>query len=224
MDGAQASQVVSDAVPAVAGDASLRPRPSAAIEGGHMFSTAKSLLDSVATHRGISEEFVKRKHLALQLSFLQRLNAMVERALRQSVSLSVGASFLGMQRRAGELQSLTTGLVREVDAGGRTARRALQELASLSGESDARSAMVAAGAVRAAETLLKRPSTDEAIRAAAGSLLTQLTDLPVTAEISNEVSGSGGHIEIVLPRPSRVYGPDAAVAQLSAGVLPSRVE
>ena len=149
---------------------------------------------------------------------------MVERALRQSVSLSVGASFLGMQRRAGELQSLTTALVREVDAGGRTARRALQELASLSGESDARSAMVAAGVVRAAETLLKRPSTDEAIRAAAGSLLTQLTDLPVTAEISNEVSGSGGHIEIVLPRPSRVYGPDAAVAQLSAGVLPSRIE
>ena len=167
---------------------------------------------------------MKRKHLALQLSFLQRLNAMVERALRQSVSLSVGASFLGMQQRAVELQSLTTALVREVDAGGRTARRALQKLASLSGESDARSAMVAAGAVRAAEALLKRPSTDEANRAAAGSLLTQLTDLPVTAEISNEAIGSGGHIEIVLPRPSRVYGPDAAVAQLSAGVLPSRIE
>ena len=69
---------------------------------------------------------------------------------------------------------------------------------------------------------IKRPSTDEATRAAAGLLLTLLTDMPVTAEISNEQTGSGGHIEIVVPRPSRVYGPDAVVAEMSAGVRPSR--
>ena len=185
------------------------------------FSTAKALLDTVATHRGISEGLAKRKHLALQLSFLQRLNAMVEQALRHSVSSGTGTSFIDAQQQAGQLGSSILGpLVGEVEAGGRTARRALQELASLSGASDARGAMVAAGAVRAAETLLKRPSTDEATRAAAGSLLTLLTDLPVTAEISNEQSGSGGHIEIVLPRPSRVYGPDAIVAESSAGARP----
>ena len=115
-------------------------------------------------------------------------------------------------------------LVSEVEAGGRTARRALQELASLIGDADARAAIVASGAVRAAEMLLKRPSTDEATRAAAGSLLTLLTDLPVTAEISNEQSGSGGHIEIVLPRPSRVYGPDAFAAEVLAGVTPGRAQ
>ena len=111
-------------------------------------------------------------------------------------------------------------MVREVDAGGCTARRALQELAAQIGDADARAAIVASGAVRAAEMLLQRPSTDEATRAAAGSLLTLLTDLPVTAEISNEQSGSGGHIEIVLPRPSRVYGPDALAAEVFAGATP----
>ena len=223
MGEAQANPVVSEAVPAVTGNTSLHSRPPADLASGRLFSKAKSLLDSVATHRGISQELVKLRHLALQLLFLQRLNGMVERSLRHGVSLGVGASFLDRQQR-GDLHVLTAALVREVHAGGRTAGRALRELASLSGDSDARSAMVAAGAVRAAETLLKRPSTDEAIRAAAGSFLTLLTNLPVTAEISNEVSGSGGHIEIVLPRPSRVYGPDAAVAELSAGVLPSRIE
>ena len=122
--------------------------------------------------------------------------------------------------QSAELKSYMGGLVGEVEAGGRTARGALQELAGLSGGTDARAAMVAAGVVRAAEALLKRAGTDEATRAAAGSLLTLLTDMPVTAEISNEQSGSGGHIEIVLPRPSRVYGPDAVVAESSAGARP----
>ena len=130
-------------------------------------------------------------------------------------------AFLDVKRGAWE--SVSSGvsiksLVSEIDAGGRTARRALQEIAALTGDADARAAIVASGAVGAAEMLLKRPSTDEATRAAAGSLLTLLTDLPVTAEISNEQSGSGGHIEIVLPRPSRVYGPDALAAEFAAGV------
>ena len=85
------------------------------------------------------------------------------------------------------------------------------------------SGMVAAGAARGAETLLKRPSTDEATRAAAGSLLTLLTDMPVTAAIANEQTGAGGHIEVVLPRPSRVYAADALVTEMMAGVRPSRV-
>ena len=147
--------------------------------------------------------------------------------LRERAEESRGVAFLNVKRGAGQSESSgvsVESLVSEVDAGGRTARRALQELAAQIGDADARAAIVASGAVRAAEMLLKRPSTDEATRAAAGSLLTLLTDLPVTAEISNEQSGSGGHIEIVLPRPSRVYGPDAFAAEVLAGVTPGRAQ
>ena len=116
------------------------------------------------------------------------------------------------------------GLVAETEAGGNVARRALEELVSIASLHSARSAILASGAARAAATLLKRPSTDEATRALAGSLLTLLSGMPLAAEVSDEMTGSDGHVEIILPRPSRVYGPDAVAMQLSAGVSPSHVE
>ncbi len=115
-------------------------------------------------------------------------------------------------------------LVVETEAGGHVARRALEDLISVASEHSARSAILASGAARAAAKLLKRPSTDEGNRALAGSLLTLLSGMPLAAEVSDETTGSDGHIEIVLPRPSRVYGPDAVAMQLSAGVSPSHVD
>ena len=74
-----------------------------------------------------------------------------------------------------------------------------------------RSAMVDAGAVSSAETLLKRPDTSDLNVRLAGSLLTLLTGMPVAAEVADEQSGSHGHVDIVLPRPSRVYQADDAI-------------
>ena len=96
-------------------------------------------------------------------------------------------------------------LVSEVDAGGYVAKRALQTLASLTMDPDAKAAMLSAGALQAAEVVLSRPSSDEPLRGWAGSLVSLLTDAPVAAEVSNERTGSDGRLEIVLPRPSRVY-------------------
>lgn len=96
-------------------------------------------------------------------------------------------------------------LVGELDAGGYVAKRALQTLASLTMDPDAKAAMLSAGALRAAEVVLSRPSSDEPLRGWAGSLVSLLTDAPVAAEVSNERTGSDGRLEIVLPRPSRVY-------------------
>jgi hypothetical protein len=123
----------------------------------------------------------------------------------------------GSNRELGEL-------VAEVEAGGVVARRALEKLLSLAAGAGSQGAVVASGAARAAAALLQRRSTDETNRALAGSLLTLLSGMPVAAEVSDEVSGAGGHVEIVLPRPSRVYGPDAAALQLSSGVPPSHVD
>lgn len=208
---------------AAVGNASLNLH-SAASAVGDAFPTATSLIKSAAHRRSVGENLARRKHLALQMSFLKRLNRMIAGALRRNAAASAAVSFFDEKESSQKaaLKSSMQRLVSEVDAGGRTARVALQELAALSGTPDARAAMVSAGAVRGAETLLKRPSTDEVTRAAAGSLLTLLTDMPVTAAIANERTGSGGHIEIVVPRPSRVYAPDAVIADMMAGVRPSR--
>jgi hypothetical protein len=115
-------------------------------------------------------------------------------------------------------------LVAEVEAGGVVARRALKKLLVFATGADAQGVIVAAGAARAAAALLKRSGTDEENRALAVSLLTLLSGMPVAAEVSDEVSGADGHVEIILPRPSRIYGPDAAAMQLSFGVAPSHVE
>ena len=97
-------------------------------------------------------------------------------------------------------------LVAEARAGGHVARRALENLVALAADPEVRDAIVASGAARAAAALLKREGTDEINRALAGSLLTLLSGMPLAAEVSNGESGADGHVEIVLPRPSRVYG------------------
>ena len=70
------------------------------------------------------------------------------------------------------------GLLQRVAAGGRTARSALARLVALTAQPGAKPAMISSGLVSAAETLLRRPSTDAATRQLSGSLLTLLSDLP----------------------------------------------
>ena len=72
------------------------------------------------------------------------------------------------------------GLLPSVAAGGRTARHALARLVALTAQPGAKAAMVSSGLVSAAETLLRRPSTDATTRRLSGSLLTLLSDLPGT--------------------------------------------
>lgn len=114
-------------------------------------------------------------------------------------------------------------LVSEVNAGGRVANAALEQLLALASGPGLRGVVASSGAPRAAATLLQRPSTDEAVRATAGSLLTLLSGMPFASAVSDVATGAGKHIEVVLPRPSRIYGPDAVAMQLSAGVPPSAI-
>ena len=114
-------------------------------------------------------------------------------------------------------------LASEVNAGGRVAKTALEQLIVFAADPRVRDAVASSSAPRAAATLLQRPSTDETIRASAGSLLTLLSGMPLAAEVSDVATGAGEHVEVVLPRPSRIYGPDSVAMQLSAGVPPSAI-
>ena len=126
-----------------------------------------------------------------------------------------------MSARGGAVASFGA-LAAEVAAGGHVARRALEQLVAFASDAGARKDIVASGAPAAAAALLKRRGTVEADRALAGSLLTLLSDMPVAAEVSSELTGGDGQVEIVLPRPSRVYRPDAMAMRASVAVAPVR--
>lgn len=108
-------------------------------------------------------------------------------------------------------------LIPRVKAGGWMATKALSRLVSLTTDPNAKSVMISAGAVAAAETLMKRPDTSDRNIGLAGSLLTMLSGMPVAVEVSDE-AGANGHVDVVVPRPSRVYQPDELILQRSFGV------
>ena len=81
--------------------------------------------------------------------------------------------------------------------------------------------MTVSGVLAAASGLMSRPETSDDLQRLAGSLITLNSDMPVTSEVSDDKSGSYGHVSIVLPRPSRVYRPDQTAMELQAGMQPS---
>ena len=170
-----------------------------------------------------------------QLGIMSAL-AKKQRAFEDEVLQSMGGLPAAVARGASHLQTaegaaadVSSGralaeLRSEVEAGGMVARGALEQAVSLATDAAARATVAKSGIAQAAAVLMQRPSTDEPTRALAGSLLTLMSGMPVAAEVSDEATGSNGQVEIVLPRPSRVYGADALSMPLSAAVPPGRVE
>ena len=91
----------------------------------------------------------------------------------------------------------------------------------MASEPNAKAIMKVSGVLAAAAELMSRPETSDSVQRLAGSLITLNSDMPVTSEISDDQSGSYGHVSIILPRPSRVYGPDQTAMELQAGMQPS---
>ena len=193
---------------------------------------------SVGTALGATLASAALSRLASLSDVSQRLHSQELRALRGAkLLLQHSASFasedvspngvatsesaVAAAARVAETEVRTAELASEVGAGGRVAKIALDELLALAADPSTRDVVVASGAPQAAATLLQRPSTDETIRGLAGSLLTFLSGMPFAAEVSDVATGAGEHVEVVMPRPSRIYGPDLVAMQLSAGVPPS---
>ena len=153
----------------------------------------------------------------------------VKSDLAQMGSATTGATAFVALRGASEasrsaaLRAEVSDLVSRVEAGGRTAKKALAKAIGMVAEPSAKSAILGSGLPAAALKLMGRPSTPAETSGLAGSLITLLTDMPVTSEVSEEKTGSYGHVSVVVPRPSRVYGADAALMQLASGVTPSSI-
>lgn len=199
---------------------------SPAFSGGEADSeTFRIVADNAVAlkNRAVAEQRSSEEE-ALSLSHVNSVLSLRLKALRGSRPVS-GAGAVSMFKLSGGATSADIrGLVRGVEAGGRVAQRALRNLIDLAASGpDAHAILASSGAVQAADTLLKRPSSDSSTRHLAGSLITMLSGMPVAAEVSNERTGAGERVDIVLPRPSRVYGPDQVELDLSAGVLPGHV-
>lgn len=123
-----------------------------------------------------------------------------------------------------ELRRDMAALIPEIQAGGGSARDALASLLLLSTQRDSRTVMKTLGVPAVAARLMKSRASSDEIQRLAGSVLTVMSGVPVTSEISDERSGSAGHINIVVPRPSRIYKPDKVLLDLKAGVQPSHSE
>ena len=131
---------------------------------------------------------------------------------------------LEVEAQAGRMDSLRAEiaeLVPRVEAGGRKARDALVRLIHDAPEPDAKELMKTMGIQAVASRLMKSPASSTELQRLAGSVLTLLTGMPVSSEISDDGSGSSGQINIVIPRASRMYRPDRAMAAMRAGARPS---
>ena len=115
-----------------------------------------------------------------------------------------------------------TGQVTRMQAGGQQASKAIKHLVALAAEPNSQQIMKSLGVEAEAARLMKSPSSDDTLEGLAGSIITILSGMPVTAEPADESSGSYGRVHIVLPRPSRVYRPDKVMLDLDAGMRPSQ--
>ncbi|EWC75992.1 hypothetical protein C923_03336 [Plasmodium falciparum UGT5.1] len=69
--------------------------------------------------------------------------------------------------------------------------------------------------------LLQRESTSDRNRWLCGSILTLLTDLPVVSDLADVKTGSYGHVNVIMPRQSRVRNADRNILRLREGASPS---
>ena len=145
-------------------------------------------------------------------------------AARAEPAEEIGEQLIDAKMRVDQMDALKSeiaSLIPRVNAGGRKARDALVRLIDLSSQPNAKTVMKVMGVQSAASKLMKSPSSSEGVQQLAGSVLTAITGMPVTSQISDEKTGSYGHINVVVPRPSRVYGPDETLLELASGVAPS---
>ena len=143
---------------------------------------------------------------------LRHVAALVSTRSRRGAAADVERETARLDALRKEISELTPRL----EAGGRKARDALIRLMREVSEPNAKTAMKAMGVLASASRLMKSPASDVELQRLAGSMITHLTGMPVSSEISDDASGSRGQVNIVIPRASRVYGPDRAMLAQSA--------
>jgi hypothetical protein len=151
----------------------------------------------------------------------------------QNVRFEAGSSFMKQpaasaadvlgdaQTQAGYFGSLSAQVpnyIAATKAGGYNAARAYASLTNTIAEPNAKTVgqLFSPVLLRALRTQMLKESTPDQMRTAAGSIVTELTGLPISSTVQTK-EGAFGHVNIVLPSPTRVYGADESVLSAKAG-------
>ncbi|GFE54247.1 hypothetical protein protein, putative [Babesia ovis] len=102
-------------------------------------------------------------------------------------------------------------------SGGRTAMDALVRLNTLAANPLNKDLMKILGCTAVLYITLMRESVPDDTKVLAGSIMTQITSLPVVSNVPDTASGGFGRVNVVLPRPTRVQRADYDIAKLRAG-------
>jgi CPW-WPC domain-containing protein len=173
-----------------------------------------------------SEQATTKEILADLLGKLNlRVEALAKKASAKQTSFLASRIISDVQREAENVAHLSAELgniqARLADAS-YPAYNGLVHLLNLVSEPNAQPAMFVKFLGKPLGDLMKNANTPDSIKNLAGSILTQISSAPVTSQVS-DTQGGAGQVNIVVPRPSRVYGPDAAVLALKAGADPADI-
>lgn len=102
-----------------------------------------------------------------------------------------------------------TELASKIEASGEQSEAAVGELLSLFAQGKiSKQELKQTGAVSRCADVMKSEGASDAMRGGCGSVITHLTNTPVASSIMDSATGGAGHVTVVLPSPSRVYGAD----------------
>jgi len=100
-----------------------------------------------------------------------------------------------------------TEITSQIEKTGEKSEAAVQKLLSLVAQGKvSKQQLKDSGAISRCTGIMTSEGASDAMRAGCGSVITHLTNTPVASSIMDQATGGAGHVTVVLPSPSRVYG------------------
>lgn len=100
-----------------------------------------------------------------------------------------------------------TELASQIEATGEKSEAAVGQILSLFSQGKiSKQQLKDSGAVSRCANVMTSEGASDAMRGSCGSVITHLTNTPVASSIMDSATGGAGHVTVVLPSPSRVYG------------------
>jgi hypothetical protein len=150
----------------------------------------------------VQSEQDERHHVEAILAEESKIPQMQE---RQLTSLFESPSFV-KAAQSSNVDAQIASLAQKIPNAGNERTAILEELINLSKDKSAKKAMQTAGVLQHCTSIMKSESAPASLKSLAGSLITLMTDLPVSSIVSDVATGSSGHVVVVLPSPKRLYG------------------
>ena len=100
-----------------------------------------------------------------------------------------------------------TELASRIEKSGQTSEAAINQLLSLFAQGKvSKEELKQSGAASRCAEVMQSEGASDAMRGGCGSVITHMTNAPVASSIMDTSTGGAGHVTVVLPSPSRVYG------------------